>query len=394
MQTIIKREMILWSRERAGLSREEIAQKLQVDLDRFIAWEEGRSAIPFSIAKKISKISLIPLGLLFADAVPEEGLPIADFRTPGSYTLEKPSPELIETIHDAKRKQEWYREYLISEDYEPLPFIGIYRPDNDPKRAAGTIIHLLSLDSPEYPRCRDWQESLRYLINHAEDAGITVLITSIFRNNTHRPLISEEFRGFVLSDPIAPLVMINGSDAKPAQVFTLIHEIAHLLIDVSGVLDSPLLTPTTVPQEQWCNQVAAEVLAPAGQVISLWNQDADNNTNLDTLRKKLKVSRLVAIIRAYHLGLITDTEKDRYYADEIGRIIATKKKDQERSGGGPDPHLIRRYKTGRNLALAVLSEVASGQMLYRDAFSILGVKNASGLKEFAERLGYHRELSP
>jgi len=56
--------------------------------------------------------------------------------------------------------------------------------------------------------------------------------------------------------------------------------------------------------------------------------------------------------------------------------------------------MMRRYKTGRNLALAVLSEVASGRMLYRDAFFLLGVKNATGLKEFAERMGYLCELSP
>lgn len=93
MQTIIKGELVQWSRERAGLSREEIAHKLQVNLERFIAWEEGKSAIPFSIAKKLSKISLIPLGLLFADAAPEEDLPIADFRTPGSQILMRPSPE-------------------------------------------------------------------------------------------------------------------------------------------------------------------------------------------------------------------------------------------------------------------------------------------------------------
>lgn len=127
MQTIIKAEMVHWSRERAGLSREEIAHKLQVDLDRFIAWVEGKSVIPFSIANKIAKISLIPLGLLFADAEPEKDLPIADFRTPESHILERPRTELIETIHDAKRKLEWYREYLISQDYEPLPYRHVSR---------------------------------------------------------------------------------------------------------------------------------------------------------------------------------------------------------------------------------------------------------------------------
>jgi len=62
----------------------------------------------------------ITYALLFADNPPDETIAIPDFRTHPRGIIRKPSPELLETIRDAKLKQEWYRDYLLSEDAEPL----------------------------------------------------------------------------------------------------------------------------------------------------------------------------------------------------------------------------------------------------------------------------------
>ena len=166
METIIKGEMIKWARERAGLSPESLAEKLQINSDKVRKWESGEVAIPISKAKALSKISLIPYGLLFADNPPEEKITIPDFRTHGSVGLRKPSPELLETINDAKLKQEWYKEYLISEDFKPLEFIGNYNTDFDPEFIATELKNILRIDETEYLKCQDWEAAFTYLINH------------------------------------------------------------------------------------------------------------------------------------------------------------------------------------------------------------------------------------
>lgn len=387
METIIKGEMIKWARERAGLSPESLAEKLQINSDKVRKWESGEVAIPISKAKALSKISLIPYGLLFADNPPEEKITIPDFRTHGSVGLRKPSPELLETICDAKLKQEWYKDYLISEDFVPLEFIGKYDTGFDPELAAAELKNILRIDETEYLKCKDWEAAFSYLINHTEDAGITVIVNSILKNNTHRPLDIDEFRGFVLSDVYAPLVFINGQDSKAAQMFTLIHEIAHLLIGESGILDITLGNNISIPHERWCNRVAAEFLTPKSQVLAIWDFNLDADRNLRNLRLRLKVSRLVCIYRAFELNLISADEKNEFVSKETAKIESLKKKNKEKEGG-PSPYILLRYKNGRNLALAVISEVKGNRMLYRDAFRLLGISSAQSLDKFASRLGY------
>lgn len=387
METIIKGEMIKWARERAGLSPESLAEKLQINSDKVRKWESGEVAIPISKAKALSKISLIPYGLLFADNPPEEKITIPDFRTHGSVGLRKPSPELLETICDAKLKQEWYKDYLISEDFVPLEFIGKYDTGFDPELTAAELKNILRIDETEYLKCKDWEAAFSYLINHTEDAGITVIVNSILKNNTHRPLDIDEFRGFVLSDVYAPLVFINGQDSKAAQMFTLIHEIAHLLIGESGILDITLGNNISIPHERWCNRVAAEFLTPKSQVLAIWDFNLDADRNLRNLRLRLKVSRLVCIYRAFELNLISADEKNEFVSKETAKIESLKKKNKEKEGG-PSPYILLRYKNGRNLALAVISEVKGNRMLYGDAFRLLGISSAQSLDKFASMLGY------
>lgn len=381
MDTIIRSHMIRWARERADLSVSDLAEKLDVTEVRVSLWESGKKPISMGHAERLAKLALVPLGVLFADEPPNITLPIPDYRTQKSGSLADPSPELLETILDAQEKQDWYREFLLSEGQEPLSFVGKESLSSSPSHVAKTIYKVLGLTDDW--RQGDWKKVLSFLINKAEDAGIVVLLNGIVRTNTHRPLDVGEFRGFVLTDEVVPLVFINGRDAKSAQMFTLIHEIAHILLGQSALVDAEMDIRRNVNKtELFCNQVAAEFLTPKDEYVLHWSYKRSIDENLDLLSKHFKVSRLVCISRAFQLDFIDWPTRQKLWGKEMEEI-----KLRKRDSKGGDFHESQKFRTGRLIAQAVISEVHSNRMLFRDAFRLLGVSNVKSLRSFAQVVG-------
>ena len=139
-----------------------------------------------------------------------------------------------------------------------------------------------------------WDEFLRELTRSAEATGILVMRSGIVGGNTRRKLSVNEFRGFVISDDLAPLVFINGRDSKAAQIFTLVHELVHVWIDRSGISnpdpkDVPAELRNTV--ETFCNSVAAEVLVPHADFLkslpSTFTEQTAQNLAANTVSARL-----------------------------------------------------------------------------------------------------------
>jgi Zn-dependent peptidase ImmA (M78 family) len=229
-------------------------------------------------------------------------------------------------------------------------------------------------------RATTWGEAFRDLWINAERAGTTVVCNGIVGHNTGRLLDVEEFRGFVLSDSIAPLIFINNADAKAAQMFTLAHELAHLWINSGGVLNFREMRPAENQTELFCNAVAAEFLVPKKQLAAKWAQLDD----FFGLASYFKVSPLVIARRLLDANYINKARFFSFYNAHIARMRADKAPSKEHGGNF---YANCDYRIGRPFADAVGRAVKAGRLLYRDAYRLTGLQGKT-FDKYVFRAGF------
>jgi IrrE N-terminal-like domain len=270
MSTIpVKKELISWARRRAGLDIQDLADAFP----KFREWEHGDSVPTLRQLENLARKLLTPLGFFFLQEPPKEEMPIQDFRSVADIPIDHPSPNLMDTIFTMQNRQAWYREFIIEEGRERLPFVGSCSLEDKPGEVAKKMRDTLGISSGWAKNESNWEEAFKSLWMRVENAGLLLVCNGVVGNNTSRVLDVKEFRGFVLVDDYAPLIFINNADAKAAQMFTLAHELAHVWIGSTGVVNLQDMKPANNQTEAFCNQVAAEFLMPTAEFESAWNQN-------------------------------------------------------------------------------------------------------------------------
>jgi Zn-dependent peptidase ImmA (M78 family) len=207
------------------------------------------------------------------------------------------------------------------------------------------------------------------------------MVNGVVGSNNYRKLDPDEFRGFAISDKLAPLVFINGADTKSAQMFTLAHELAHLWLGQSALSDVEPVSAPTHGVENWCNRVAAELLVPLGVFREHYQLGEDLHGALVRLARHFKVSTLVILRRIHDAGGLTRDELWKVYREELDRL------QQIQRGGGGDFYLTLGARVGKRFARALVASTLEGQTLHRDAFRLLGFSKLSTFRELAQTLG-------
>lgn len=375
----IKTDLLRWARERSG-------NTIDMLIDRFPklgAWESGDDKPTLKQLEAYAKATHTPIGFLFLATPPVERVPIPDFRTMAGARFERPSPDLLETIYLCQHRQDWYRDFARANAEGPLAFVGSASRSDNVARVAATIRNTLGLDLDERRRLRTWEEALRRLAERADAIGVLVMVSGIVGSNTHRALDPEEFRGFALADPLAPLVFVNGADTKAAQMFTLAHELAHLWLGETAVSDTDASQVPDQVVERWCNQVAAELLVPLESVRRELNRKAPLLDEAQRLARIFKVSTLVVLRRIHDAGAIDQKTFWAAYQAERVRLVALPK---GKSSGG-DFFATLGVRVGKSLAHALVVSALESRTTFTEAFRLLGIKKLSTFDTLARRLG-------
>jgi Zn-dependent peptidase ImmA (M78 family) len=370
--------VLRWALDRSGKAAA-VAQKLP----KLREWERGESQPTLRQLEAFARATSTPLGYFFLAEPPEERLPIPHFRTLGDTHPHRPSPDLLETVQTMERRQAWVREYLIDEGQEPLPFVRSVKLSAEPRSIAGEMRKVLGLEQGWAADQTTWTDALRELQKRIEAAWILVVVNGIVGNNTHRKLDPAEFRGFVLVDEYAPLVFVNGADAKAAQMFTLAHELAHLWFGSSAAFDLRELQPANNETERACNRIAAEFLVPELELREFWSTASQNLERYQALARRFKVSELVAARRALDLTLISQGEFHDFYL----AYLQDERRRASRGPSGGDFYASQNYRIGRRFAETVVRAAREGKLLYRDAYQLTGL-HGRAFERYAESLSF------
>lgn len=370
-QALVTPRLVRWARQRYYTDLNVAAEDIGVPAEKLAAWESGEARPSFPQALKLAHRLNVPFGYLYLERPPEEGLPLPDLRTVWGAQPERPSPEFLDVLYDALRKQEWFKQELTAEGTEPLPFVGRFN-GAAPTQVAADIRTTLAINAAFRQQARSWEEFLTRFVQQAEAARIMVLRSSYAGSNTRRHLNVTEFRGFAISDRVAPLVFVNSADAKAAQIFTLAHELAHLWVGQSGISNPDYLAQTGTQRheiDRHCDAIAAEVLVPAVDIRQAWEDNETLDQNLEVLVRRYRVSRLVVLRRARDIGKVAEAA----YREKFEALL--EESAERRRGGTFYPTFI-----ARNSAIfttTLVTAQAEGRVSPKEAATLLNVHIAT-----------------
>lgn len=353
----INPEVLMWAVEYSQKGIEAFEKKFK----SFPKWLNKTEQPTIKQLENIAKFAYVPFGYLMLSEKPTVKVkPIEDFRTKknsGFLNAEEYSADLRDTLVDVRNKQDWLREYKKEQGYAYVHFVGSINqnmPDDD---VVQMINEVLNIDDRWRNNIKNKEEGFRFFLDMVEATGVTVFVNGIVGNNTHRKLNVNEFRGFALTDKLAPVIFINGSDSPAARLFSLVHELVHLFLGQDGLDDHT---------EPFCNRIAAKVLVPKSQFDERW---CVHPNDFDDLERFFKVSQLVLYRMALTLDKITPKEYNRLIA-----LYNKKIQEKKKNTGGGDFYNTVPYRLGRSFCQYVQEALGTGKMSYSEAYQLLGIR--------------------
>ena len=378
---IITPSVVRWARESAGYDLPSAAAKIGRSQGEIEAWEDGSGRPTLAQARKAAEVYRVSLAVLYLSERPEGYAPLRDFRHLPEHAPAEFSPELAWIVRQVRYRQEWLREYVVLQDGDPIPFVGSAKGKTDAREVAVSIRGELRVAPEEQLACPSRFAALSLWIRKVEEAGI-----SVCRQGT---VEREEARGFALTDPYAPFVFVNSADAIAGQLFTLVHELAHLWLDEPGIsnlegTDGPVATALDAT-EVLCNRIAAETLIETGLFKESWASQPRGNGIADRVRAlsaTFRVSKESVARKLLDLGIIrveTYRELRQSYRQRWHDL-------SEERGGGGNYYRTEIARNSRLFTQTVMSACQGAIITIGEASGLLGVK-ANNLRKLAGYLG-------
>lgn len=304
MNLCINATILTWARERNGFSVEELADKADVSPYEIEMWEAGIETPSYDCLEKIADYLKTPIAVFFFPEPPNLDDPKKKFRRLPDYEFDRLSSDTIQTIYLAQAYQDSLAE-LVSRD---LPERQIFR-DLNPKSATATPKELAQMARTYLGVTVEQQISFRSSESAFKAWRHAFEVAGVF---TFKDSLEDRFiSGFCLLHEQFPVIMVNNSNAFSRQLFTIAHELGHILFGVHGITDMDekyfdFMEQADRELEIKCNEFAAEFLVPEKEFKKdIANFRASGLEGIPEIAHKYSVSREVILRRLLEHSLVT-----------------------------------------------------------------------------------------
>jgi Zn-dependent peptidase ImmA (M78 family)/transcriptional regulator with XRE-family HTH domain len=377
-------EILKWARETAGLSQADAVKKLGIGdargvaaVDRLAALERGEVAPTRRQLLNMVQLYRRPLVTFYMAAPPRKGDRGQDFRNvPDRHTGAEALVDAL--VRDIRARQSMVREVLVNEEEaRPLSFIGSMEMNEGIGAVLASIRQTIRLDLAEFRAQATPESAFALLRSRVEAAGVFVLLAGNLGSH-HTAIDVAAFRGFALADAIAPFIVVNDQDTKPAWSFTLLHELAHLWLGTTGV--SGAFADAQI--EQFCNAVAAGFLLPPNE-LPLVGVNRHTAFGIATrliaqFAEERHLSRTMVAYALFQAGFVDEPTwlgLTRVFNLQWRQSRAAIRERQ--SDSGANYYIVRRHRLGSALLHFVSRNISDGVLTPTKASKVLGVKPRS-----------------
>lgn len=377
IKALVKGDLLIWARNSAGLSEREASLQMGVSEHDLRQWEADLGKPSIAQLRELAKVYKRPLAVFYLPSRPKDFDAMRDFRSRVDHEARRLTPEVLLQIRIAQERRLIALDLLKSIEEKESKFSIGKLQIQDPERLGIELRRILKIRIEDQVKWKKPYGSFTAWKEAIESTNVLVFQTV--------DVPAEDLEGFSIYYPELPIISVNIKSTVNARIFTLLHELTHLVIHQTGLCNDLQHERNKPPNERkleiFCNLVAGATLVPKEfllkekLVVENKGRHDWEDTAIHKLALRFGVSREVVLRRLLICNRTTKTfyeEKLAQYTEEFKQFQAREKGKKKKFGLLPGPKVIA--SAGTPFIRMVLSNYYQRSITLNLVSDILGIK--------------------
>ena len=358
--------VLSWAVDESGYTDEQLAAHVGVPVDVLASWKRGDTRPTLTPMKRLATKLHRQFAMFLLPAPPKRAALRVQFRSIRPQLVREFSPTERRYLRRARRQQDLIG-WLSQELKEPQPHLPRHSPSDAPDAIGSLMRDRLNI---KFSQQTKWTSASHAFDNWREavgNIGVTVFVYSLGQDSCN---------GFSLWHKRAPVIAVNSAWREEARIFTLFHELGHLLLRGSSACLERIGRLKSDPIERWCEQFSASVLLPAHAIEKLLQKLGSTGRVCDldmasTVARRARISLRAATLRLIEVGAASWN-----LSDEIPPV-SDKKPPGGGGGGGRSRLAIKEDEFGPRATRVFVEAVRRDLLSRSQAVEYLDIPDAA-----------------